>query len=192
MYWETMRQFGDMRPDGTFKLSIPLPTTPTGKVRRCCPNPDCRPGLSLLGDAPETTPDRLPGMRRVPQSPGMTCPYCGTDAEDDEWMCPEDIDHAIEQVGWAAERDTARELGRMARDFNRRVGGGPLGISVKVKGGNRSRPRVWIEDLLRELACNRCGREYGVYAVGLFCPDCGAANLAVALQPRNRFGRPSA
>jgi hypothetical protein len=33
------------------------------------------------------------------------------------------------------------------------------------------------EDLLRELVCDHCGRDYGVYAIGLFCPDCGAPNL---------------
>ena len=34
-----------------------------------------------------------------------------------------------------------------------------------------------IADLLRELVCDHCGRDYGVYAIGLFCPDCGAPNL---------------
>ncbi len=177
MDWDEMRQLGEMRSDGTFELSVPLPTTPTGKVRRCCPNPDCRPGLSLLGDGPEAIPGRLPGMRRVPQSARMTCPYCGTDAEDDDWLCPEDLEHVLDQVGWAAERDTAKELQRMAQDFNRKVGGGLLGISMEVEGVSRSRPRAWIEDLLRELACDRCGREYGVYAIGLFCPDCGTRIL---------------
>lgn len=109
----------------------------------------------------------------------MTCPYCGTDAEDDDWLCTEDLEHALEKVGWAAERDAATELQRLAKGFNRKVGGGAVGISMEVKGGSRSRPRAWIEDLLQELACDRCGREYGVYAIGLFCPDCGAANLAV-------------
>lgn len=178
MEWDELRQLGEMHANGTVEIAMSLPTTATGKVRRCCPNPDCRPGLSLLGDGPETGPDRLPGMRRIPGSKGTTCPYCGTDAEDDDWLCDEDIEHAIDQIGWAAERDVASELKRMADGFNRSVGGGPLGISLEVKNPTRSRPRVWIEDLLRELACNRCGREYGVYAIGLFCPDSGATNLA--------------
>lgn len=179
MDWDEMRQFGEMGPDDTFELSVPLPTTQTGKVRRCCPNPDCQPGFFLLGDGPGTVSEQLPGMRRLPQSAGVTCPYCGTDAGDDDWMCSEDLDHALEQVGWAAERDTASELRRMADDFNREVGGGLFGISMRIEGGSRPRPQAWIEDLLRELACDRCGREYGVYAIGLFCPDCGATNLAV-------------
>ena len=32
---------------------------------------------------------------------------------------------------------------------------------------------------LQELACDICSRPYGVYAVSLFCPDCGAPNLHV-------------
>jgi len=27
------------------------------------------------------------------------------------------------------------------------------------------------------LSATICGRDYGVYAIGLFCPDCGAPNL---------------
>lgn len=167
-----------MHADGTVEIAMTLPKTSTGKVRRCCPNSDCRPGLSLLGDGPNVDPDQLPGMRRMPGSEGMTCPYCGTDADDDSWLCDEDIEHAMRQIGFAAEQDVASELKRMADGFNRSVGGGPLGISLEVTNTTRSRPRVWIEDLLREIACDRCGRKYGVYAIGLFCPDCGATNLA--------------
>ena len=159
-------------------MSIAAEDRPVGPVGRVA-DPDCRPRLSLLGDGPKTIPNRTPGMRRLPQSEGMTCPYCGTDGEDDEWVCPEDIEHALDQVGWAAEQDTASELKRMPKDFNRKVGGGPFGISMEVTGADRLAPHAWIEDLLRELACDRCGREYGVYAIGLFCPDCGAPNLAV-------------
>lgn len=27
------------------------------------------------------------------------------------------------------------------------------------------------------MVCDHCGRDYGVFAIGLFCPDCGAPNL---------------
>ena len=30
---------------------------------------------------------------------------------------------------------------------------------------------------MRDLVCDHCGRDYGVFAIGLFCPDCGAPNL---------------
>jgi hypothetical protein len=30
---------------------------------------------------------------------------------------------------------------------------------------------------LRDLCCDACGRRYGVFAIGLFCPDCAAPNL---------------
>lgn len=173
-----MRRLGDMRPDGTINMAVPLPMSSTGKVRRCCPNPECRPGLFLLGDGPETISDCESGMRRVPQSGGTTCPYCGTDGEDLDWLCPEDADHAHEHLVWASERGVVQDLQRISKRFNRELSGNPLGISIEIEDDNRPAPSTWIEDLLRELACNRCGRKYGVYAVGLFCPDCGGANLA--------------
>lgn len=30
---------------------------------------------------------------------------------------------------------------------------------------------------MRELVCDHCGHHYGVFATGLFCPDCGAPKL---------------
>jgi hypothetical protein len=50
---------------------------------------------------------------------------------------------------------------------------------MDVKRDRLIRPRAWREDLLRNLACDICGREYGVYAIGLFCPDCGCPNVHV-------------
>lgn len=45
-----------------------------------------------------------------------------------------------------------------------------------------TRPFTWREDLLRNLACDICGREYSVYAIGLFCPDCGGRNAYIHFQ----------
>ena len=50
---------------------------------------------------------------------------------------------------------------------------------MEVKGLNTPRPFFQREDLLRDLTCDVCQRRYGVYAIGLFCPDCGAASLHV-------------
>lgn len=32
---------------------------------------------------------------------------------------------------------------------------------------------------MRELVCDHCGRDYAVYAISLFCPDCGAPNIGL-------------
>lgn len=74
-------------------------------------------------------------------------------------------------------------LERMTRDFNRKMPRGMLSISMNLKKTYRPKPLTIREDLLRELACSVCQRSYGVYAIALFCPDCGAPNAA------QHFGR---
>jgi hypothetical protein len=45
--------------------------------------------------------------------------------------------------------------------------------------GHEPRPLAIREDLLRDMRCDICQRDYGVYAIALFCPDCGAPNVAL-------------
>jgi hypothetical protein len=50
---------------------------------------------------------------------------------------------------------------------------------MDFKPSRTPEPKAWREDLIRNLACDICGREYGVYAIALFCPDCGCKNMQV-------------
>lgn len=169
-------------------LSIPPPRSPTGKIHRCCPVPDCVPNLFQLGEAPsgQTIAEvQMKLVRRSPGTPGITCPYCGHDAMDDEFVFRGDIDAAKEYIESAVADDVGDYFENLARDFNRRVGSagkGLFSISMKVSHPHRSRPFVWREDLLRDLTCDICGRRYGVYALALYCPDCGARNVHVHFQ----------
>jgi hypothetical protein len=52
-------------------------------------------------------------------------------------------------------------------------------MEVKVDTRRRSRPVAFREDLLRDLTCAVCACRYGVYAIGIFCPDCGSPNFSV-------------
>ena len=81
---------------------------------------------------------------------------------------------------WAASRDISDYLEKMSRDFNRSQPRGEL-ISLRMdfKPSRVPEPRAWREDLIRNLACDICGREYGVYAIALLCPDCGCKNFHV-------------
>lgn len=163
------------------KLEIPLPVSESGLALRWCPNEGCRPRRFQLGDGPEE-PSRVEGsrVRRSPGTAGSTCPYCGTDGEDEEFLAPEDLEAALDQVRWAFEEDVGEWLGQMAKDFNRKMGrgGGLLGISMESSHRPRPAPRPWREDLLRVMECHICMRRYGVYAIAFFCPDCGSCNLA--------------
>jgi len=167
------------------QLSIPIPKSPTGKIYRFCPLPDCEPNLFQLGDAPANqsiAPERSNLIRRKSSTTGITCPYCGHDAPDDEYNYPDDVNAIKDYVIWAAEQDVGDAVEQWARDLNRqlqRSGGGLFSMKMDVKRDRKSAPFVWREDLLRDLTCDTCGRRYGVYAIALFCPDCGARNLHV-------------
>ncbi len=168
------------------QLSIPLPTTETGKVLRYCPNDQCAPRRFQLGDVPSQRLILLDNshlIRRQPGINGITCPYCGNDSPDATYDAPEDIKAAQNTIGWAVEQDVGDWLEDLARDFNRNSDkGGFISISMETTRSNRPAPRPWREDLLRDLTCNICQRRYGVYAIGFFCPDCGARNLSIHFQ----------
>ncbi len=164
-----------------WEMQIPLPQTLSGKVYRWCPDEECSPRLYLLGG----TPNRPEGLdvSKLYRAPGIaetTCPYCGQDASDEDFMYSGDTQAILDYLKWAANRDAHDALKKMSDDFNRSVGsGGWLSVKMSVNPVTKPEPRAWREDLIRNLACNLCGREYGVYAIALFCPDCGGKNLHV-------------
>jgi hypothetical protein len=126
----------------------------------------------------EATPEMTARMKLTPRSPQTVCPYSGVVADDQDFTHPDDIKAAQKMVQAAAAEDIRAELSRMAAGFNQRQPRNSLiKMSMKVDGPRRTRPRFYRQDLLRELICDHCGRDYGVYAIGLFCPDCGAPNL---------------
>lgn len=162
------------------ELNIPLPQSPSGKIYRWCPNNDCTPRLFLLGDAQRPENLDISQLRRAPGIRGTTCPYCGIDADDDEFNYEGDIKAVLSYMKWAASRDISDYFEKLAKDFNRaQPKGGLISMKMDFKPNHSPEPRAWREDLIRNLACDICGREYGVYTIALFCPDCGSKNLHV-------------
>jgi hypothetical protein len=136
--------------------------------------------LFLLGDAQKPENLDISQLRRAPGTRGTTCPYCGIDADDDEFNYEGDIKAIQKYMEWAVSKDISGQLGKMARDFNRsQPKGGLISLKMDFEPKHTSEPKAWREDLIRNLACDICGREYGVYAIALFCPDCGCKNLHV-------------
>ncbi|MDE0658565.1 MAG: hypothetical protein OXI79_02835 [Gammaproteobacteria bacterium] len=167
-------------------LSVPAPRSPSGKVYQYSPNPEAVPRLFLLGDAPE---DRTipPGQRhRIRREPGAgetICPYSGYQGPDQDFTHFDDIKAVKDYVLWLAEGDVHDLLGGLAADFNRRQ---PRDALITMKMDVRTRrsppPLAIREDLLRSLDCDVCQRAYAVYALALFCPDCGAPNVRLHFQ----------
>ncbi len=162
-------------------LNVPLPRTPTGRVYRNSPNEAALPRHFVIGNPiPEFVIDDAarPRMKLTPRSNRTVCPYSGVVAEDSEFTHPDDVQAAVEKVSHAFLSDMDAELSRMFEGFGSSLSRNS-GITVKVSKSPSYRPppRFLREDLLRDLVCDHCGRDYGVYAIALYCPDCGAPNL---------------
>lgn len=186
-----LRQFQTGASDGLLALKIPLPTSESGMVERRCPTESCSPRVFQLGAGSgtrELDEHALARTSRRPGGDGTVCPYCGIMAEDAVFLSPRDREAVLNRVRWAGAQGVRDALGNMmetmARDFNRRSGGGMISMRMEVeRGAQTPEPSFYREDMLRTLMCDVCARRYGVYAVGLFCPDCGATNVIV------HFGR---
>ncbi|MEO1326524.1 MAG: hypothetical protein AAFV47_07655 [Pseudomonadota bacterium] len=165
------------------QLAIPAPTSPSGKSYQYSPNPDAPPRLFLIGDLEplEARQSPSPPMRRRP-GPGQTvCPYSGVMADDEEFTHFDDLRVIKEHIQRLAAADVEDHLAEMAKDFNRRQPRNSLiSLSMDVPRQARSRvarPLAIRQDLMRNVDCTLCGRHYAVYAIALYCPDCGAPNL---------------
>jgi hypothetical protein len=180
-----MKHLGRYRTGGTgntMQLGIPLPTTPDGRVYRYSPNENAHPRHFVLGgfdEAFEIAEASQARMKIQPRSKQTVCPYSGVVAADAEFEHPDDRKAALEIVRDAAVRDVEDAVGSILRDFNSRSSSSALfRVEAKLKPRpHQPKPRFARRDLLRELVCEHCRRDYGVFAIGLFCPDCGAPNL---------------
>lgn len=180
------RRLKRFRTGGTsqrMELSIPVPKSPTGKRHQVCPSPNCVPGAFQLGEgsAAHTLNEEHRGLvRRISGTPGMTCPYCGTDDLDQAFVDPRDVEAAKRLAVWAAKEDVKDAIRDMvqgfAKGFPKR---GPISVKFSTSNSHTPQPFFYRNDLLREVSCDICTRSYGVYAAALFCPDCGARNIHV-------------
>jgi hypothetical protein len=162
------------------QLGIPLPRTPSGRVYRFSPNKDAHPRHFLLGDRAEefALPDAMTSrMKHMPGTPGTVCPYSGVCDDDDAFTHPDDRLAAQQVVAHAFRSDVADAFHGMFEKLARNHSSKFLKITTSRASRPQPRPRFARRDLLRDLVCDECGRGYGVFAISLYCPDCGAPNI---------------
>lgn len=163
------------------QLSLPVPKTPDGRVYRYSPNANAHPRHFVLGDTTNGFPrptEKTPRMKQVPDSPLTVCPYSGTIAKDAEFTHPDDLKTATALVKHAAVADMTEAFHDMFKSLGRgQRSNSYVRIEVGSKPSPRPKPHFRRRDLLRELVCDECGRDYGVFAISLYCPDCGAPNI---------------
>lgn len=183
MKFRNLERFSTGAAGSTMNLEVPLPRTPDGRVYRYSPNESAHPRHFVLGDFDhEFVPseESRARMKIEPRSSQTVCPYSGTIGDDQEFMHPDDIKAALATVEHAAAADVEAALSRMFDGFNRNMPSNSLiKITANIQKKHRPKPRFSRRDLMRELVCEHCSRDYGVYAIALFCPDCGAPNLGL-------------
>jgi hypothetical protein len=163
--------------DSKMELAIRPPSTPAGRIYRMSPNEEAYPRHFVIGSVtPEfhVTPEARARMKLEPRSKQTVCPYSGVIAPDTSFLHPDDEKAILDTVKQAAIEDVRIAFSDMLKGVASRS------KHITYKSAPRApKPRLVFhrDDLLRELVCDHCGRDYGVYAIGLFCPDCGAANL---------------
>jgi hypothetical protein len=165
------------------KLSYPAPRTPNGRVYRLSPNEHAHPRHFVLGSVVadiEVTDALRARMKLEPRSKQTVCPYSGTVAEDNAFIHPDDVKAAVEMVKHDAAQDVQDAVAEMLKNAFKSSSSSNSFIKVKTsvqRSSPKPKPRFARQDLMRELICDHCGRDYCVFAIGLFCPDCGAPNL---------------
>jgi hypothetical protein len=162
-------------------LGIAPPRTPDGRVYRFSPNELAHPRHFVLGSRVEgfAVPEQMtPRMTNAPGTAGTVCPYSGTVALDRDFTHPDDIAAGLEIVAHAARADAEEAVRAMLDKVSRGFSGSKfLKVTTSPRSPPKPAPRFMRSDLLRELVCDECGRDYGVFAISLFCPDCGAPNI---------------
>jgi hypothetical protein len=163
------------------ELEVPLPRTPDGRVYRFSPNENAKPRHFVMGNVNPAfviRDEARPRMKLSPRSKQTICPYSGVIAPDDEFIHPDDVEAAYKAVEHAALADVESAIHDMFVGLERKFSSSKvMKITAGPRPSQKPKPRFIRRDLLRELVCDHCGRDYGVYAIGLFCPDCGAPNL---------------
>ena len=180
MEFKNLGRYQTSRRGSKLDLEIPLPKTPDGRVYRYSPNEAAHPRHFVLGDVKTDVPlteELRARMKHEPHSPMTVCPYSGVSGDTQAFTHPDDIKAAREIAQHAALNDMQDELSKAFSGINRRGSKGLFSITVAVKSQKKPKPRFRRRDLMRLLVCDHCGRDYGVYAIALFCPDCGAPNL---------------
>lgn len=160
---------------GEHNYKFELPQSDSGKNLMSCREPGCTTKKFFLKvNAGKAGLEITSLMKRSPGTPGMTCPYCGHDDDDQNFISEDDINHTIKKV----EKIVVADISDMFGDMLKKSFRGSKYITVKSSPRREPVLPVAIrEDLLRNMACGTCEREYGVFAIGLFCPDCGSLNL---------------
>lgn len=163
-----LNNLGDL--DGK-EFKINLKTDEDDMLGRQCPNDDCsgyfkvKPGTGILNE------DFQP-----------TCPYCGSQADSQDFSTQEQIEYAKSLVMREIQTALRADLQKWGKELERKTRGGF--IQIKTDYRSTPMPIYYYEEkeLETTLTCEECGLVSSVFGKFAYCPDCGVDNTLQILR----------
>lgn len=150
-----------------YQLSITIPTDRDGRVARECPNSLCSPAYFKI----------TPGTGITEGQKLAFCPYCGCEAEPNDFTTKEQIRYAEDitlkeaEGGINAMIKDALGLGSSGK---KKMGDGFISMEMSFKSGTPSHVRRPYEDeVRRDVVCPHCTLDQTVFGLATWCADCG-------------------
>ena len=147
------------------KFEIDLKTDEDGMLGRECPNEACSGYFKIK-----------PGTGILDGNFQPTCPYCGIQADSQDFSTQEQIEYAKSLVVREVQKALGADLLKWGKDLERTVRGGFIQIKTEYK--STPMPIYYYEEkeLETTLTCEECGLVYSVFGKFAYCPDCGIDN----------------
>lgn len=150
-----------------YQMSIDIPTDEDGMFGRECPHENCSPGYFKVKPGTGITEDHEKAF----------CPYCRKEDEPGGFTTQAQQDYAIALV----ENEVIKGVNQMIeKSFGfgpskkKKMGGDLLSVEMSYKPSKeRNKPRLFEEELRRDVTCSNCGLEHSVFGLATWCPDCG-------------------
>lgn len=166
-------------PEGDDLFSIPLKPDNDGLTGRECPNDNCEPKyFKISNNIPEQMSKEMEDFSQI----NVTCPYCGTIENMQEYYTKSQIEWIESMIM----RDAIKSIQDMlSNSFKPTHSSNDMfSVSFSYKPGSLPSVRHYVEDKLKQkVICDNCNYNYAVYGISFHCPLCGEGNL---LQHLNR------
>ena len=147
---------------GKYSMSISLPADEHGRIARECPDESCSPGYFKVMNGTGITEDHERAF----------CPYCGKDADPNDFTSKEQIRYATDIVDREAEQAIDNMLSDalgLGSSGKKKIGSGFFSIEMSMKKAPRRHVRrPFEEDLLRALVCPHCGLNHAVFGLAVW------------------------
>jgi len=162
--------------DDEFHFSIEIPEDDYGMVARECTDAHCSPGYFKVKLGTGILEDHNEAF----------CPYCHKSSDPSDYLTEAQLEYArsiaIQKVQKDLDKIIKKSFG-LGTSGRKKYGGGLLSVELKYKPSRLNPiPRLYEEELRRNLVCPSCTLEHSVFGLASWCPDCGEDIFLIHVQ----------